>query len=236
MLRFVPEGSALRGAAREAASSFSQDQLTRMDRAGVVLVPNEPASLPAGRVSGMVSTAGASEQFAARPPTVDGHTRGRYLPELRTIQVKDSTANIVIHELAHAWDDVRNDNHRLTNEATPTTQQALAREDRAHTGFASDQTLERARLAYVAGQPTPNDEGRGPSRLFSLAAPPEESRKNAREFYAEGFAVFHRGSPEQLDVLRRQAPALYQVLYREARRERTLGSQPAPELHPPQGR
>jgi hypothetical protein len=42
---------------------------------------------------------------------------GRYLPEARTIQVRDGVSTgEVMHEMAHAWDDVRNDRVRMRDD------------------------------------------------------------------------------------------------------------------------
>lgn len=220
MMRFVPESDTeLRTAIRGASSSFSERQLVRMDQAGVVFAANRRGGLPAERVRG------AAEGFVnERTPTIGGRTGGRYLPELRTIQLRSRSEGSIVHEMAHAWDDVRNDRVRLGDGASPQLQRRLALEDAGHTAFASDRELAGALQAYRGRRPNPNDE-RGHS-AFSLNADPHEPLENPREFYAEGYALFHRGSPERLEVMRRQAPELYRVLYREASEAGTLGTQP----------
>lgn len=220
MLRFVPErDTELRSAIRSASSSFSDRQLIRMDRAGVVFAANRVGGLPAERVRGA-----AEGLVNARSPTMGGRTNGRYLPELRTIQLRSRSEGAIVHEMAHAWDDVRNDRVRLGDGASPEVQRRLALEDAGHTAFTSDRELSGALAAYRGRHPRPNDD-RGLS-AFSLTADPHEPLENPREFYAEGYALFHRGSPERLEVLRRQAPELYRVLYREASEAGTLGTQP----------
>jgi hypothetical protein len=221
MMRFVPESdTTLRGAIRRASGSFSDRQLIRMDRAGVVFAANQVGGLPAERVRGA-----AAASVAARSPTMGGITGGRYLPELRTIQMRSHSEGAIVHEMAHAWDDVRNDTVRLGDGASPTLQRRLALEDEGRTAFWSDRQLGGALDAYRSRNPRPNDE-RGLS-AFSLTANPHQPLENPREFYAEGYALFHRGSPERLEVMRRQAPELYRVLHREASEAGTLRAQPA---------
>ena len=159
------------------------------------------------------------------------------MPELRTIQMRTTSEGSVLHELAHAWDDVRNDRARLPDAGNPAMQRRIAEQDGGvaipgqpppvRTAFHSDQTLERARDAYTSQDLDPNDGDR--SRAFALNAPRTEPMKNPREFYAEGYAVFHRGDARQVDVLRRSAPELYRVQHGEARAEHTLFSQPPPD-------
>lgn len=220
MMRFVPESDTeLRSAIRGASSAFSERQLVRMDQAGVVFAANRVGGLPADRVRGA-----AEGLVNARTPTMGGRTGGRYLPELRTIQMRSRSESAIVHEMAHAWDDVRNDRVRLGDGASPELQRRLALEDAGRTAFSSDRHLASALEAYRGRHPRPNDE-RGRS-AFSLTADPHEPLENPREFYAEGYALFHRGSPERLEVMRRQAPELYRLLYREASEAGTLGAQP----------
>lgn len=220
MLRFVPEtDTELRSAIRAASASFSDRQLIRMDQAGVVFAANRVGGLPADRVRGA-----AEGLVNERSPTIGGRTGGRYLPELRTIQMRSRAEGSIVHEMAHAWDDVRNDRLRLSDAASPELQRRLALQDAGRTAFSSDTELAGALEAYRGRRPRPE---RG-TTAFSLNADPHEPLENPREFYAEGYALFHRGSPERLEVLRRQAPELYRVLYREAAEGGTLRSQPAP--------
>jgi hypothetical protein len=230
MMRYLPaEDTELRGSIASAAAAFSDRQIARMDRCGVVFAANRPGSLPAPRVQGL-----ADAGLPAVPDTIQGtNTNGRYIAQMRTIQVRGTADGRVIHEMAHAWDDVREEPsgrlQRLGDAGNPRLQRQLYMERESH-GFHSQGHLVEALADYRSHRPLPNmmgAHGVNPT-AFSLTADHSEPMSNTREFYAEGFSVFHRGSAAQLEVLRRQAPMLYHALYSEARAEETLRNQPAP--------
>jgi len=235
MMRDLPADSPIRDRARTASDAFSTAQLRRLQEGGVRFATDE--ALPCERV---LPGTHASQQLG---------DRGRYLPEARTIQVRDQVSSgEVMHEMAHAWDDVRNDRSRMRDDLSAAQradmqmrfnhqdaagQELRAPASRRHAelrgvpaGFHSD-TNPAIGAAYDAYQ------GRFASRqilregAFDLGAE-GHSRDNPREFYAEGFRVFHTDAGAR-DRLIQNAPELYRVLYDEARRDGTLpATAPAP--------
>jgi hypothetical protein len=171
----MPDGPARR-AIEQAASSFSETQLRRMQQRGIHFT------------------------VAARD---DMHgARARYLPQSHEIQVPpNARVHDVRHELAHAWDDVRNDaagrgqspTDRFHSQVNPELADAFEQYRRTHGGDSG--------TMYTPGQH------------------PRQAASNPWECYATGFALYHSGNPEDREVVRRAAPALFRVLQREAPRE-----------------
>lgn len=241
MMRDLPADSPIRARAQSASGSFSTPQLRRMQEAGVRFANDD--ALPCERV---LEGSQASQRLGGL---------GRYLPEARTIQVRDGVSTgEVMHEMAHAWDDVRNDRVRMRDDlsAAQRADQQLRfnHQDAAGRELRVPAARRHAELRGVAPAfHSDNDPGinaaydayqgrfaRGQllrEGAFDLGAE-GHSRDNPREFYAEGFRVFHQDAGAR-DRLIRNAPELYRILYDEARRDGTLpsGAPPPPARSAP---
>lgn len=217
MMRNLPADSPQRDAIRTASASFSTEQLRRMEQGGLIFADTN--SVPRDREpAGMVTTNWGRS------------THGRYLDATRVVQLRTGNVSpdFARHEMAHAWDDIRND-HRGGDplSAANVADRIAHRNDVGRTAtFSSHETpgLRSAFDAY-ANRTNPNM----PNTGFGVGASVRETLENPREFYAEGFAVFHSGNAAEVGRLRSNAPELYRILHTEAQRAGTLpASAPAP--------
>ena len=104
-MRGLPANSPIRGRALAASRSFSTEQLRRMHAAGVRFAD----------IGGVPSTRLLEGSNSERPL----RTPGRYLPSSRVVQMRDTASTGKIrHEMAHAWDEVRNDRLQLRDDAS----------------------------------------------------------------------------------------------------------------------
>ncbi|MFZ5440013.1 MAG: hypothetical protein ACOZQL_08380 [Myxococcota bacterium] len=156
----------------EAARPFSNAQLARLLRAGVRL-----ETAPRDQLHG---------------------ARARYLPERHVVQVgPNATLDDLRHELAHAWDDVRNDHGRAGRSPT----------DRFHSQV--DRRFTDAFETYRRG----TARGRG---LATAGQSESEAATAPWEFYATGFAMFHSSDPALRERLRSTSPQLFALISRDA--------------------
>ena len=137
----------------------------------------------------------------------------------------------VRHELAHAWDHVRDGKiRRLDNYKGA----QLKKEMLAPTTFASETNKKRVTVADPAGAGT-KQVGLSIKDTFdrfmkrpvqgywsfrNSKTDPEHVTSNVKEFYAEGYSVFHGGDEDAQAQLLCAAPELYQLLEKEALAEK----------------
>lgn len=134
----------------------------------------------------------------------------RYIPQLRIIQLdKKLSVENLRHELAHAWDNVRVITSPVALEKLPPKKRdsvIVAKQK-----MWSDTTLKEMFEAYKKRVPRRELSFDGPSTSEGL------STKSVREFYAEGYAVFHGSNDFSKARLLRYAPELYDLLEKEAK-------------------
>lgn len=193
----------------QALEAFSLSQLERMNSAGVRFWPY-PNSVPP-EFRGIVEVDALSSPAA-------------YLPPIRVIRFHSdsSTVSHLRHELAHAWDDVRNDPTRGLRplDSLPETQRraAVGRLAQQRSPFASQALRGRGRLSLQ--QMMERYRARLPLRELTFANPGTREGHELRgpyEFYAEGYSVFHGTCVMCQARLLRYASELYDYLEEESR-------------------
>jgi hypothetical protein len=203
-----------------AVRSFTVGQLGRMVDAGVRFWG--PTGVPP-ELAGIVEAPEIREDAQAG-------ARASYVPTARFIRVRrGSGPQQVMHELAHAWDNVRTGRltplRRLLGARDPAealAAEAERTEDAMWTGARTrhstqDENGRRVRLTIAEMLQRYRDRRVLRENRFGTPGTREGySMRDAREFYAEGYAVFHGGDAEQRTRLREQAPELYHLLAREA--------------------
>lgn len=211
LVREIEEVSA-RDNILSALCSFSVQQLTRMQEAGVRFWPNGP--LPTHFDGYDYNRAGSSQ----------------YIPEFRIVRLSISSISGLRHELAHAWDHVRTMRRRIRLDGLSgdrlnsailadynlasdlSTRHRVRTEGSRRRRMSMEQMLE-AYKNRMRGRPIEQAFG-------TLYAREGYSMSNVRDFYAEGYAVFHSGLDEQQARMRELAPELYDYLRQEAVQER----------------
>jgi hypothetical protein len=198
---------------------FSPAQLRRMTRAGVRFWG--PTGVPP-ELEGIVEAPEIHEDATAG-------TRASYVPTARFIRVRRASGAVqVMHELAHAWDNVRTGRlrplRRLLAERDPV--EALSQEAERTAGSmwthsqrrrsTRDENGRRVRLTIEEMlERYRNRRFLREERFGTPGAREGYSLLNVEEFYAEGFAVFHGGDEDQRARLLAQAPELYHLLESE---------------------
>jgi hypothetical protein len=161
-------------------------------------------------------------------PKKAGRTeRARYQPEVRIIQWGDKAGvDDIRHELAHAWDHVRSGKVQPLDAYKGAK---LKKEISAPVTFSSETAEKRLTVEEDVGGKKKkvglsiNDMyrrflERPATGLFgNPMTDPEEVQTNVREFYAEGYSVFHGDHEDAQAQLLCYAPELYQLLEKEAR-------------------
>ena len=145
-----PASDPMRARIRVAMESFSVSQLTRMRDQGVEFAG--AGGIPKDR------------QLPGGPSAKAKSTPGRYVSEARTVHI-DGRASVgqIRHELAHAWDDVRNDRTRLDDSKSASerrnleTRIKLNNEDAAgqyrhYAAEAKSPNITKAGRDYAAGE------------------------------------------------------------------------------------
>lgn len=221
-----PPDDATKAKTMKAMESFSLDQLKTMQRAGVRFA--NPGSLPK-----------EFDGVAEAPPL---HTPGRYLPPARVIQMSPNAGpDSIRHEMAHAWDDVKNDRKLSRLDSLPVERrraeiERLAEEKQP---FSSDSNQKLATKEVGNDGGTKNARftmkemfdkyrSRVPTRLEAFDNPGTRegySRTSVKEFYAEGYSVFHSNNRDSQAKMLRYAPELYFHLEGEAKK----GGLPVPD-------
>lgn len=217
MTRGFSVNDRLRDRLRAGLQAFSPSQLEKMQRAGVRFWGSH--GLPPG-FSGVEA------------PTLT--SPAAFIPGVRIIRVGSRTnPHAVRHELAHAWDYVQGlaRLQRLDDLAPAQRLRALVREAERPPGrsgsghmFPVATPAGRQRLTFrrmydryvqrVRATGRPREEAfDGPSTAEG------HSMRSPREFYAEGYAVFHGHSAPSKRRLQEYAPELHSYLEAEASRE-----------------
>jgi hypothetical protein len=193
----------------QAARAFSGHQQTLITRTGVSLLI--ASSLPPEIAEACPEIRLSAESL--------GRGEAQYLPELRLLQVReDSNQYIIRHELTHAWDHVRQGRVRSLR-GLPEARRC--NEIGRRQVFWSDTHLVGMfRLYRQRAGRTVDARDR---YAFDLRS--GYSTRSPREFYAEGYNVFHSNQVFNQAKLLRYAPELYDLLEWEARNERL----PVPE-------
>jgi hypothetical protein len=195
-----------------AMKGFSDKQLEKMEQAGVRFWPFLKGAPPEYNVTG-VSDLG---------------TPAEYKKELRLVRISPASlkrpgiTDMLRHELAHAWDDVRNETSppnlrklkgdALTNELTRLAGDTMPFESQstkklAPGKFSMEEMLDR----YKKGLPERDMSFANPSTAESHVA------ADVMEFYAEGYSVFHGFCDLCQSRLLRLAPELYNYLELESK-------------------
>jgi hypothetical protein len=193
--------AALRETIENAFRAFSEHQLRCMVRAGVRFW-NQVALPP--ELQGLVS---ATSLGAAR-----------YLPQIRLIQLRPNAPLYhVRHEMAHAWDHVRNDD---VNSLIGKSAREILRIARHRARLGADSRAMRQYSLHYRNQIN------GLRTRGNLAVPLEfdliqgySMNEDPREFYAEGYNVFHGNQIERQARLWRYARELYTFLENEAHQQ-----------------
>jgi hypothetical protein len=206
----------------DAMSAFTLNQLHAMQKAGLRFWPGD--SLPPefkDRVAFDI------EKFKKGQDDVMIKTPGEYLDKIRVIRLADraTTANIR-HELAHAWDHVQGGKvkpvHNLNDKEFEKAQKenpplrSTTDEKRktleTHDGKTKEVKLTIAEMLDRYRQWKLREQCfDGPSTRESY------SKMSPREFYAEGYAVYHSGDEFQQARLLFYAPELYELLEAESK-------------------
>ena len=204
-----------------ALGAFSVGQLRQMRRAGLRFWG--PTGVP-GSLEG-------SMDFPELPSGSSGGTRASYIPTARVVRVRGgSPVGHIVHELAHAWDNVRSGSmrsvdsmlrardpaaaigaeHRRTG-ARMWTDAETRHRTRDATGTRVRMTIAEMLEAY-RGRPVLRED-----RFGTTGTREGYSMRSPQEFYAEGYAVFHVGTADQKAAFELQAPELFHLIEREAR-------------------
>jgi hypothetical protein len=151
-----------------------------------------------------------------------------YLAELRVIRVfpeqldRGTAIGHIRHELAHAWDDLRNEASPRALDSLSDThrRQAVLERSRERRPLASDSPRRLPPHNLSMAQMLALYLNRLPTREYSFANPgtaEAHAGRTVREFYAEGYSVFHGPHDTSKARLLRYAPELFGYLATEAR-------------------
>jgi len=202
---------------RRAMAAFSTDQLKAMKKAGVRFWR-----------SGEYPPPFKGDFMPSQPRRLE---MARYDPGTRVIQWGPKAGiDEIRHELAHAWDHVRRGTvARLDSVTGARLKKAVLNPP----PLSSESEEKRLTLTEMVGQETkkvklsvqeifdrfmsrPARTG-GDWSFANTRTDPEHVLNNAKEFYAEGYSVFHGDTTDAQAQLLCDAPELYQLLENEAR-------------------
>lgn len=198
-----------------ALNAFSEKQLERLDDAGVRIWPFVKGMPPEYQVT--LSDLGSPAAYHYQTRTI------RVRPESLK---RGNGTEFVRHELAHAWDDIRTDDKTSTNlrklkgSALSDEFNRLAKEKKP---FRSEwnQKLppdKKWTMQEMLDRYRENLKGVGDKTLSFANASTADSHnaKNVKEFYAEGYSVFHGHAQDSQARLLWLATRLYNYLDHEA--------------------
>ena len=196
-----------------AMNAFSLHQLHAMEKAGLRFWPGD--SLPS--------------EFKDRVKVDPISTPAEYVDVIHIIRMADNaTTDAIRHEMAHAWDHVR------TGKVKPVAQLKGKEFEQAlqNTPELSSTTSEKRPTKELTGGKMksarmPISEMLKRYRRFKLreesfdnpSTRESYSKRSVREFYAEGYSVFHGGREWNQARLLYYAPELYEMLETEAKEE-----------------
>jgi hypothetical protein len=211
---------ALSGRIASAMRAFTLGQLKQMQKAGV-------------RFWGRTGLPPAFEKAAITMEELS--TPGEYTPLARVIRLSlQAKTSHIRHELAHAWDHVR----AMARPAPLKEPKAMQAALKSPGAFWSESTTKRATREIkkdksVAAKLTVNEmfdryKGRIWRRELAFDGPGTReghSLRSSKEFYAEGYSVFHGPDISSQMKLRYYAPELYELLKSES----LANKQPVPD-------
>lgn len=164
------------------------------------------------------------------------HTPGgsaSYVQAIRTIFIRRRVnSGYLTHEMAHAWDHIRNlparNRVRLDNLNPQRRLQLIEHPGRFYTATNRRHSINTGGTRLTFQQMLENYRSRVPRRelAFSRAAREGYSMRSVQEFYAEGYAVFHGTSEYEQAKIYKYAQEFYTFLEGEAVTE----SMPVPNL------
>jgi hypothetical protein len=192
--------------------AFSTGQLERMHNAGVRFWPFDKGAPPEYHLEGVPDLKAPAE----------------YKKEFRAVRVsyaslnKGSITEYLRHELAHAWDDVRNEKNppnlrTLTGKDLEKELERLGGDQEPFESMStkklkpSDISIQEMLRRYQAVVP---DQDMG---FPHDSTAPRHAAGNSMEFYAEGYSVFHGFTDDRKARLLRFATELYDYLEWEAK-------------------
>jgi hypothetical protein len=207
-----PPNESVKKSLQAAMQAFSVKQLEKMDQAGVRFWPYVKGAPPEYKLTGVPDLQAPAE----------------YRKEFRAIRItpasmqKSAITDYLRHELAHAWDDVRNESSplnlrtlqgdalsneliRLAKDTEPFASQSSKKLDPGK--LSMQEMLDR----YVKGLPDKD------LSFAHASTAGKHASKNTMEFYAEGYSVFHGFSDLCKARLLRLAPELYDYLEQESK-------------------
>lgn len=156
-----------------------------------------------------------------------------YVPEIRTVFIRSRVnSGYLIHEMAHAWDHIRNlparSRVRLESVSSRRRLQLIQHPGIFFTATNRRHTLSTGGPSLTFQQMYNNYISRVPRRelAFSRAAREGYSMRSVHEFYAEGYAVFHGSSEYEQAKIYTYAREFYTFLQGEAIAE----NMPVPNL------
>lgn len=205
---------------RRAMAAFSTDQLKKMKKAGVRFWRSGEYPSPFKDADIVPSETGRLEM-------------ARYGPGSRVIQWGPKAGpDEIRHELAHAWDHVRGG---MVTRLDSIKGASLKKEMLNPPPLTSETKEKRLTLTETVGKETKNVKlsvqeifdrfmkrpprsGVGDTWSFAnTRTDPEHVLNSVKEFYAEGYSVFHGDNTDAQAQLLCDAPELYQLLENEAK-------------------
>ena len=207
-----PPSDDVKNSLRTAMKAFGDKQLQRMDNAGVRFWPFVEGAPPEYRLTGVPDLKAPAE----------------YKKEFRAVRItpaslaKSAITDFLRHELAHAWDDVRNESNppNLRTLKGDALDNELARLAGDKEPFAS-QSLKKLDPGKLSMQEMFDIYNKAlPDKDWSFAhdsTAPRHAAANPMEFYAEGYSVFHGFCDTCKARLLRFATELYDYLEQEAK-------------------
>jgi hypothetical protein len=220
MTRDMNPSKELRTRMLSAMRAFTLSQLRRMQKAGVRFWGRR----------------GLPPIFKDIVQTEDDlSTPAEYLPQARVIRVGKGKTGQIRHELAHAWDHVR----AMSKPKPIRGRKAMEKAVMSPGATWSESSRKRAtrepgkggkskRVKLTIKAMLERYRERAKLREWTFDGPSTQeghSKRNPRDFYAEGYSVFHGADTASQMRLRLFAPELYELLKREALKNK----QPVPD-------
>jgi hypothetical protein len=197
---------------RAAMQAFSDKQLEKMEQAGVRFWPFVKGAPPEYNLTGVPDLSAPAE----------------YRKEFRAVRISPASlkrpaiTDYLRHELAHAWDDVRNEksppNLRTLKGDALTDELIRLAKDQMPFDSQSSRKLDPGKLSMQ--EMLDRYQKSLPEKEMSFAHPSTADKhagKNVMEFYAEGYSVFHGYCDICQARLLRFAPELYDYLAQESK-------------------
>jgi hypothetical protein len=156
-------------------------------------------------------------------------TPGEYLDSIRVIRIaENATTDDIRHELAHAWDHVRTGKVKPVGQLKGKAFETALKETPALSSATNEKRATKEphegkvrKVSLTISEMLERYRRRSRYRIQSFDKPGREgySKDSPREFYAEGYSVFHSGNEWNQARLLYYAPELYELLETEAKQE-----------------